>query len=138
MRGILIDPFECTVTDVEVGGSHANDSVELLQSIHTLLSHATVKVDTFDVCQPAHLTGRDVLYVDDDGLQHAPPRWFVHRGYHQPLAGKGLILGSDSAGNTRPAKTSLEQVRASVRFLEVVEADGKRGLFETTERYVVQ
>jgi hypothetical protein len=128
MRGILIDPFECTVTDVEVGGSHADDSAELLQSIYTLLSHATVKVGNFDVCGPAHLTGRDVLYVDDDGLQHAPPRWFVHRGYHQPLAGKGLILGADSAGNTRPAKTPLEQVRADVRFLAV---DG-RNLIETT------
>jgi len=61
MRAILIDPFNETVTEVEHNGDY--------REIYKLLSHETVKVDTFTVIGIDH---NDAIYVDDNSLLGTP------------------------------------------------------------------
>lgn len=57
----------------------------------------------------------DTIYVDDDGLLNHAHGWFVLRGYPQPLAGKGLVLGTTRSGNScSPRKATLEWLRKNV------------------------
>jgi len=106
VKGILIDPFACTVTEVE----HDADRYE---GIYDLLSHETMKIGTFTVVQLNH---GDAIFVDDDGLLKPCDRFFIWKHYHQPLAGKGLILGSDDQGDTVSAKITLAAAKKLVRY----------------------
>lgn len=103
VRAILIDPFACQVTDVEVD---ANDI-----HIYRLLSHQTVKVvDFFESASNIGLAEGDALY---NGLIRDPPvqRFFVIDGNLQPLAGKGLIMGFDEGGSITDAKSKLSTIK---------------------------
>jgi hypothetical protein len=103
VRAILIDPFACQVTDVEVD---AND----IPDIYRLLSHQTVKVvEFFESASNIGLEG-DALY---NGLIRDPPvqRFFVIDGNLQPLAGKGLIMGFDENGSIIDAKSKLSTIK---------------------------
>lgn len=109
VRAILIDPFACTVTEVEHDASN-------YQHIYTLLSHESMPVDCFTCVYSDHLAEGEVIFVDDNGLLKPCDRFFVFADYHQPLAGKGLILGSDEYGDTVAATSDLEAIRARVIF----------------------
>jgi hypothetical protein len=57
----------------------------------------------------------DDIFVDDEGLFNTRNTWFLLRGYPQPLAGKGLVLGTTRHGNScAPRKTTLEWLRRNV------------------------
>lgn len=109
IKAILIDPFACKVEPVEYEADQLN--------IYSLLSHASQPVDTFDCVRSDLLHSLDVIYVDDNGLLFDPQRFFVFAGHHQPLAGKGLILGTDENGMS-DALTPLDIVRIAVIFAE--------------------
>jgi hypothetical protein len=115
MRAILIDPFACTVTEID----HDHTSH---QSIYPALSHETMPVDCFDVVR---LAFGDGIYIDDEGLLKSPARFFCLNDYHDdegtlvPLAGKGLILGSDAEGETIGAKVPLAWVLEQVIFMAI-------------------
>lgn len=64
--------------------------------------------------------GRHAIFLDDNGLLNDPQRFFLIRGYPDPLAGKGLVMGSDAEGNTQAAKTPLKWLQDNIRFAEVV------------------
>jgi hypothetical protein len=55
------------------------------------------------------------VYVDAQGLLKPTERFFTINGYKYPLAGKGLILGSDSDGETVSAATQLSDL--NIAFL---------------------
>jgi hypothetical protein len=84
MRGILVDPVLQTFTEVEYNG----DIKEI---------YAFIEADPFDIVRLDEYT---TMFVDDEGLLRQPPpeQFMVVNG--QPLAGKGLILGSDDRGET--------------------------------------
>jgi len=103
----LIDPFSCTVTEINL--PYVDQ-----QSIYPALSHESMKVDTFTII---HLDQGDVVLVDVEGLLKPWDRFFMLASYHQPIAGKALILGSDGDGDTAPAKALLEMVKSQVAFL---------------------
>jgi hypothetical protein len=115
VKGILIDPFACTVTEVEHDADH-------YQGIYDLISHESMKVGTFTCAYSDLLKPGDAIFVDDDGLLKHCERFFQIAGHPQPLAGKGLVLGSDDEGDTVSCKTSLDIVRMSVVFAERVAA----------------
>src|SRR5512143_3417531 len=106
MKAILIDPFDETVTEVEHNGDY--------RQIYTLLSHPEHKVDCFTVVQ---IHQGDAIFVDDEGLLKNPKRFFVWKGYPQPLAGKGLILGTDDEGNSVDAVATVDEVKKRVSFV---------------------
>lgn len=110
VKAILIDPFECSVTETEHDASNYRD-------IYRLLSHPTMPVDCMTTAYVPWLKSGDALFVDDEGLLKPCLRFFLVNGYNQPLAGKGLILGSDDEGETIGAKAKLAKVQANVRFL---------------------
>lgn len=110
IKGILIDPFACEVKAVEIEG-------DVLQAYYRLLSHETMPVDCVTAAYPGVLSGRDALFVDDEGLMKEPERFFQIATGHQPFAGKGLIVGADSGGYEADAVTSVDIVRVSTLFL---------------------
>jgi len=110
MKALLIDPVRHTVTEVEHTGNYRH--------IYELLSDKLneLEVDTFTA---VGLQNGDAIYVDDEGLLKDPRYFFEWRGYAQPLAGRGLILGTDEEGGSIEPKTTLEEARRNVRFGEL-------------------
>lgn len=105
MKAILIDPFNETVTEVEHTGNYKH--------IYELLSHPEHPVDCFTAVR---LGNGDAIYVDDEGLLKDPKHFFVWKGYPQPMAGKGLLLGSNDEGESISPETTLEYVKGRVSF----------------------
>jgi hypothetical protein len=103
IKAILIDPFEMTVSEVGYGGE--------MVDIYRLID-----ADLFTVAGFGE--DGDGVYVDDEGLFKATQRFFKLDGYPQPLAGKGLVLGSNDGGESVAPVTTLEAVRASIRWVQ--------------------
>lgn len=124
MRAILIDPFAKQVTEVDYKGPYTN--------IYKFLTPPPPypAVDTFTVIQ---VDGVNSIYVDDEGLLkqyegedkelHNMDVFFEWKGYEQPLAGKGLILGVDEEGETIVTTLTVEHVKSMVTFRHDIELD---------------
>lgn len=114
MRGILIDPWLKTVTEV--------DCPEGIDAMYRLLSNPLgPEVDTF--CCGMNWPNGDMLYVDDEGLLKRGMRLFnIDRADGQPLAGNGLILGHDAEGNSVDAKFMLTEIQCKVAWTDLVTA----------------
>ncbi|MGE5512376.1 MAG: hypothetical protein ACM31O_14105 [Bacteroidota bacterium] len=113
--GWLIDPQQCSVTPAAYDGDY--------RTIYRLC-----RFDLFTVVE----FGSDALFVDDEGLLKQPRHFFALDGYQQPLAGCGLMLGTDEDGDSVAPLCSIEEVIASVHFYEVEwhPLTGKAGLRE--------
>jgi hypothetical protein len=112
VRAILIDPFACTVADVELDSTH-------LANLHRQLSHEGPPVRSLALAYCPFLRIGEAIYVDSRGALESPVRFFRIAGLEPPLAGKGLILGTDKEGNTISASSSLELITAAVTFAEM-------------------
>lgn len=99
MKAYLIDPQEREIRQVDYDGDY--------KSIYRLLD-----IDTFTAVELNDK--RDVVYVDDEGLLKDPVYFFTVEGYGQPLAGKGLVLGTDGEGETVEPTLSLETLTQMV------------------------
>ena len=107
MRAILINPEVRTITEVEHNGDY-KQIYEYLQC------------GTFTAVGIEHKDGAsNAIFVDDEGLLNDPRFFFLYKGYNQPLANNGLILGSDEEGETVGTTLSLEHVKSRVRFVEL-------------------
>lgn len=118
VRAILIDPFKCSVTLVE------HDSRDLW-NVYRTLSHETVQVSIFDVVYPdiPFLDG-DAIFYDSEASSRPLRRAFRVSGYSQPIAGKGLVLGTNMRGEMDDCITDLVTVRKATRFFERVDELG--------------
>ena len=88
IKAMLIDPATRSVTPVEYHG----DFREIYKHLNC---------DTFDVAYVT-IDGHDLdIYVDDEGLFN-PTHFFTGKGFHNPLAGRGLVFGrvDDEGENT--------------------------------------
>lgn len=103
IKAILIDPFEMIVSEVFYGGD--------LENIYELIEAKPFTVASFGA-------DGDGIFVDDEGLFRQGQRFFKFDGYPQPLAGKGLILGSDESGESISPAITLEAVQTSVRWVQ--------------------
>lgn len=103
MRAILIDPFTQTVTETDYNGD--------FHHIYSLIG-----CDTFTVLE---VGAGNVLYLDDEGLfkDLASQAFFGLSGYPNPLAGKGLILGTNDEGESIATRLTIEQVKRKVVWL---------------------
>ena len=113
VRGILVDPFACTVTDVEL------DSIDLA-NLHRMLSHEVYPVRSLALAYCPFLRLGEAIYVDNVSLE-TPVRLFRITGLEPPLAGKGLILGTDKEGTAISASSSLWLITAAVTFAQMRE-----------------
>lgn len=103
MKGILIDPVTKTVTEVDYTGNYKNIYVHL-------------GVDCFTV---VGISPTETIFVDDEGLYREDQKYFIWKGYYQPLAGKGLILGIDKAGESVATELDVEYVKSMVSFPDI-------------------
>lgn len=98
MKGILINPFDETVKEVNILGN--------IEDIYLL-----TECRTFDIVA---LSNTDDLYIDDEGLLY-DNRYFSI--YGKTLAGRGLIMGHDNEGNSASTTLSLQEVKDVVEWL---------------------
>jgi hypothetical protein len=97
----------------------------LIDSINRKIEETTI--DLYTEIAPAigcewfttvQISGKETLFVDDEGLLKNPEHFFVWEGYPQPLAGSGLILGlNPNTGESVSTKLTIEQVKERVTFL---------------------
>lgn len=99
MKAYLIDPFAKTVSEVEYDGNYKN--------IYKLISSPTNPVSTF-TCVNVN-EAEDTVFVDDEGLlgNMSTQEFFTLNGY--PLAGKGLVLGTNEDGDSVSPSISLKE-----------------------------
>lgn len=84
MRALLIDPAALSITEVDYNGDW--------RTIGPMIG-----ADLFDV---VYLPDDQILYVDDEGLMKNPKAFMFFGTLDLQLAGKGLLLAEDGAGDT--------------------------------------
>jgi len=124
IKAILIDPFACKVEPVELERDN-------LDSYYAALSHESMPVRLFEVAARPTFHGRDALFFDEEGKFKAADRWFIMNGLHEPIAGKGLIVGADNHGHSADAQTPLVEIKVRVFFLHRI--PGLPGFHETRD-----
>jgi hypothetical protein len=102
MIAYLIDPMARSITEVEYDDSNYRNICELIDA------------QLFDVVRFS--ATRDVIFVDDEGLFN-PRGFFRVDGYPSPLAGKGLVLGTNSEGESIEPGLSLEDLEGTIHFI---------------------
>ena len=101
-RAYLIDPAARTIEEMSCDGS--------LSAIQALVGARSV--------EGAHLTGRgDIIYVDSAGLYKKDRHAFRFEPRPQPLYGKGLLIGTDQAGECADAGIGRDEVQRRVAWL---------------------
>jgi hypothetical protein len=107
MKAFLIDPRAQSITEVEHDDS--------LENIYEL-----IQATLFDVVRINN--AGDVIYVDDEGL-FRDGCFFMVEGIPSPIAGNGLVLGTDHQGRTvAPTLESVESLEDKVRFITLGQA----------------
>lgn len=107
MKSYLINPEARTINEVEYDGDY-----------HSI--YGFIGADTFDV---VGIEKGDGIYVDDEGLLKGPSHFFHVRGMATPLAGNGLVLGSNDDGESIEPKITLETLRERVRWATPVKVN---------------
>jgi len=102
MRAILIDPFTQTIEEVDYSGDYKD-------------IYGLIQCDLFTTVYLPN-TSDDTLFVDDEGLYVENQRFFKIDGFHQPLAGCGLLLGTDKEGESTDCMSTVEEVKAIVTW----------------------
>ncbi|HUW46710.1 MAG TPA: hypothetical protein VMW50_13050 [Dehalococcoidia bacterium] len=102
MRAILIDPFTQTIEEVDYSGDYKD-------------IYGLIECDLFTTVYLPN-TSDDTLFVDDEGLYVENQRFFKIEGYEQPLAGRGLLLGTDEEGESIDCMSTVEEVKAIVSW----------------------
>lgn len=103
IKGILINAKDRTVKPVEVRQ----------HDIHHM--HDLIECQCF-TCLNMNEKGTETIYVDDEGLLKDPKHFFRMPFYPQWLAGNGLILGTNSNGESVNTKCSVEEIESQVKF----------------------
>ena len=102
MRGILINPHEETITEVEYSGNY--------KEIYSLID-----CRTFDCVR---ITPYEDMYIDDEGLLMDNQRYFTLLGTGlNNFAGKALLLSHDDEGETTATNWTLQDVKNMVQWL---------------------
>lgn len=115
MKAYLIDPATHTIKEVEHNGDY--------KQIYTLID-----ADCFDV---ARINDKgDGIFVDDEGLLNDKGHTvgFFRVGNDQGahiLAGKGLVLGCNAAGDSISPRITLEALRSMVDFVQPIRMAGR-------------
>ena len=88
ISGLLIDPFEQTITEVELSEDSTFADAKKHMQLEGPLDVVTLSDDT-------------MVIVDDEALLKNDQRYFKLTEFHQPLAGRAIIVGYDDEGETQ-------------------------------------
>ena len=107
-----IDAVNKTVTAIEIP---VNDGCCDLDTMYK-----EIGCDCFTCAQFARGKngGSEDVFVDDNGLLTDPQHFFTIAGYPSPLAGNGIVLGTDEEGNSTDSSLTLERVKKIVSFYD--------------------
>jgi hypothetical protein len=108
MRAILINPDTRTITEIETKGD--------LNAMHGALTRPGCARN--DDINAVRITPHDDLWVDGEGLLKPDVPVFRLRGYHHPLAGRGLILGNDGYGKSIGTKIAIERLHDIIQWTD--------------------
>jgi hypothetical protein len=104
MKAYLIDPTTKSISEVDFNGDY--------RQIYTLIGPGVTTFTTVMINDE-----RDTIFLDDEGFLHSKNLgWFRTAGYHQLLAGKGLVLGTNDEGDSTEPSISLEELKNSISF----------------------
>ena len=99
MKGILINPFDTTITEVNYTGDYKEICI-------------FVGCTTFDCVR---LYETQDMYLDDEGLLKNNQMYFTIND--RVYAGKALLLSHDDEGETKSTNLDLQMVQDMVQFL---------------------
>lgn len=95
MKGVLVDPYLKTITNVEIGD---------WRDIRKVLQCDVFSSGGYD-------EGGDAIYVNDEGLYTEDMFWYAPDVYPEPYAGRVLFLGINRAnGESKDAWLDAEDV----------------------------
>lgn len=116
IKGLLIDPENRTVTEVDIqageDGSHLESMCKNLNCMWVDTSRN--RLDWLPGGCP------DDVWFDDEGMFCEPKHFFQIPGW-QAIAGRGLILGHDSKGhsvNHTLNERQVEALRSGILFIQ--------------------
>jgi hypothetical protein len=111
---ILIDPFDCTVLEVQFDGGD-------IEICCQLLSHRTMPVTTVSsMPMPDGFNGDIALFDEHVVVSRMYERsWYV-LGFSHPLAGKALLAGKpDAEGNVTSHCSTIQTVLDEINFFRM-------------------
>ena len=111
MKAILIDVENQTIKEVEVTKDSKGSN---LQSMY---KH--IQCDCFTTV--VYNENNDI-FVDDEGLLKLTPlsKFFLYKGYPQPIAGNGLIVGiNNDNGESTDTNLSVDEVAQKIVFMNL-------------------
>lgn len=97
----LIDPFTQSISEVNYSGDYKE-----------ICNH--LQCDLFDVVYINR--ENDCVFINDEGLFKENQTFFKVSGYPEPLAGRGLVLGTTQDGDSCSPMLSIEELRSMVSF----------------------
>lgn len=104
MKAYLIDPTTNTTSEVDYNGDYKQIYTLIGPGVHTF---TTVMINE----------QQDTIFVDDEGFLYPKSLgWFRVASYHQLLAGKGLVLGTDEEGDSIEPTITLEELKEQISF----------------------
>ena len=120
MKALLIDPYVFMDDDgkfLKQPKKQVFRSLILEEGIDAIyaalskdLPACAPEVRMIEAVYPAWLQSGDILYVDEEGLLNSCPKaWISIDGWPQPIAGRALVLGTDSEGASTSYTTSMVQ-----------------------------
>jgi len=102
-KAILIDVINQSVTETNI--TDYKDIYKLIGNGCTLF------------CIPVEFENRDCLFSDDEGLLHEEVHGcFMLKDFAVPLVGNAVILGTDDEGDSIDCKTTIEEIKAQIKF----------------------
>ena len=105
-QAIRIDPTRRVVEAITV------DGIEEM--------YRAMQCETF--AAPYVMDNEDTLYADDEGLVNGhwgPNDFFQIDGYPEPMIGIALVLGANEEGESVDARSTVEDIRARVTFMDI-------------------
>jgi hypothetical protein len=122
LHGYLVDPYTKTIKEVYVSPYPAWKAlieVDMIEAV-TIARYADGTMET--------------LWIDEEGLLHdkADGPYIKVKTHPQPMAGKGIILGTDAQGETVNSKLPMNLVQQLISFPTDVRFTGFEALPETT------
>ena len=87
ISGLLIDPFELSTSRVELSEDSTLADAKKFMQLEGPIDIVTLSDNT-------------MVIVDDEALLKNDQRYFKLTEFHQPLAGRAIIVGYDDEGET--------------------------------------
>ncbi len=111
IKGFFIDPTSLRISNVELCNGTSRDN---LDAMYKLINCSLVEAVYLNKEQ-------DAVFVDEEGLLKVQTDFFYIEGTHQPLAGRGVVIGCNEEGESVSAQAvTLEWLRENTAFVKLL------------------